>query len=167
MKPYQITIIYLLFTLIACKPGAHKLPDSAFKKTLTTTQIPGLKYSIGLPGGYIIKKSKGPDFSVYYFYPADTTNTTGFEGGFYMGNNPALFPAANDSCKEQKTKAYLFGNNENWTLNDCNGKYQVQLITNSNSGTDWPAYIHAFGNCKSKAELDKLLEVYATLQKTD
>jgi hypothetical protein len=165
--PNKIIPILLIVSFIfpSCKPGGRKsaFPDaSAFKKTLIKKQVPGTNYFISLPANYIIKKSNGPDFSVYYFYSADTTNHTSFLGGFYLGNSPGAF--ATDSCKQSQLKSYLLGAQQDWTLYNCNNRYIIQIITNSRSKYDWARFIHAFGSCKSMAELNKLFDVYSTLE---
>ena len=104
---------------------------------------------------------------VYYFYPAYTTNHTGFSGGFYFGNHPSQFPAKSESCKTEKLKSEMFDQNVNWTIYNCNEDYSIQSITYSKSGEGWNELIHIFGNAKSNKDLDKLLFIFTTMKKKE
>jgi hypothetical protein len=109
--------LVLLFTLGACN-GATKqtIPaDSPFKKSLVQKEVVGTYYLISLPAKYMIKESRGVDFSVYYFYPADTTNKTAFQGGFYLGNAPGGFEV-DTLCKQEDRNGYILGSNEKWSV---------------------------------------------------
>ena len=94
----QLTMIVLLTTLTLNSCGqnndhksVYSSADTTFIKSLGEKQLGKSKYSIFLPTDYAIGETNGEDFSVYYFYPADTTNHTGFSGGIYFGSHPSQF----------------------------------------------------------------------------
>ncbi|QRY60430.1 hypothetical protein [Sphingobacterium siyangense] len=170
----QLTMIVLLTTLTLTswgKNNGHRAvsssADTAYIKSLEERQIGGSKYSVFLPTDYAIKETNGGDFSIYSFYPTDTTNHTGFSGGFYFGNHPSQFPAKSKSCKTAYLKSEILDQNVKWTIYNCNGNYLIQTITNSKSGEGWNELIHIFGNAKSTKDLDKLLFIFTTIKKKE
>lgn len=144
----------------------HPVIKSAFQKSLVQKKIKGTYYYLSVPVNYVIKENQGPDFSVYYFYSSDTADKKSFRGGFYLGNAPGGFSGDYDSCKTEKLYSPILGDNKPWTVYNCDGNYSIQIITDRKSGMKWGKLIHAFGNAGSRVEINKLLEVYATLTKT-
>ena len=136
----------------------------AFENSLTELQIGKSNYYISLPLNYIIEEKEGIDFSVYYFVPKDTTLKASFKGGMYFGNFPSEFAPENDSCKTSQIKNKLLEEYREWTVYNCNGKYEIQTITDSKSGEDWNEKIHAFGSANSESDMKKLLIIYTTLK---
>jgi len=171
-KKFKSTLLLLTIVLMfganACiNSEKRKFIDSAFKKSLIEQKVKGTNYTIQLPDTYQIKERRGVDFSVYYFSPSDTTNKTSFRGGFYLGNNGAGFGRDYDSCETRTVSSVILNVEENWSLYDCNGKYHIEIITDSKTGLDWATMLHAFGRADSEIELKKLLEVYSTLEVKD
>src|ERR1700759_2724737 len=88
--------IFLFYCITAClfwgcKSNNHPIIISAFQKSLVQKKIKGTTYYLSIPANYVIKENNGPDFSVYYFYPSDTSDRKSFRGGFYLGNAPGGF----------------------------------------------------------------------------
>jgi hypothetical protein len=158
---FPIVVIVSIFLLMGCygngkKPVADPLSNDPYKKYLAKTEtFEG--YNISLPKGYKIRVNNQIDFSVLYFYPIDTNNTTGYRGGLYFGGHAAGFGPESDSCKVDSLQSPILGGIKRWTLYDCKGKYTVQIITDSKSGENWNTVIHAFGHAKSKTELHKII----------
>lgn len=150
---------------MACQNKHHPPTESAFQKTLVKKEIKGTFYYLCLPVNYVIKKTDGPDFSIYYFYPSDINDKKSFRGGFYLGNAPGEFDRSYDSCKVENLHSPILGVDKIWTLYNCEGQFSTQIITNSESGMAWAQYIHAFGKAGSENEINKLLVVYSTLSK--
>ncbi|MNK85034.1 hypothetical protein D3C87_1049020 [compost metagenome] len=170
----QLTMIVLLTTLALTSGGqnndyksVHCSADSVFIKSLKERQIGVSKYFISLPTDFAMYETNGEDFSVYSFYPTDTTHHTGFSGGLYFGNHPSQFPAKSKSCKIEKLKSEIFDQNVNWTIYSCDESYSIQSIMDSKSGEGWNELIHMFGNAKSTKQLDKLLFIFTTIKKKD
>lgn len=168
------TVIYLINILIAaslissCNTSDKRKVDSdkqdAFRKSLKEQQIEGVNFYISLPPTYAIKMNEGPDFSVYYIQPVDTTVKTAFTAGLYFGNYPHTFEAPNDSCQITKTNGNILGENTDWTVYHCGERYSIQAIVDSHSGEGWNSKIHSFGHAYSESDLTKILEIYSTLQ---
>ncbi|WP_286840838.1 MULTISPECIES: hypothetical protein [Sphingobacterium] len=170
----QLTMIVLLTTSTLTSFGQnndHKSVDhsvdTTFVKSLEERQLGGSKYSISLPTDYAMNETNGEDFSVYHFYPADTTDHTGFSGGLYFGNHPSQFPAKSRSCKTEHLKIEIFGQDVSWTIYNCNEDYSIQSIMYSKSGEGWNELVHMFGKAKSTKDLDKLLFIFKTMKKKE
>jgi len=149
--------------LLGCQNNYHHTVKSAFQKSLIQKRIKGTPYNLSLPANYVVKEKDGPDFSVYYFQPYDTADKTSFRGGFHLGNAPGSFNKDYSTCKTDSLHSSFLGEDKQWTIYDCDGKYSIQIITGSKSGMSWGRLIHSFGRANSKAEVNKLLEVYSTL----
>ena len=160
---YHFTLLFIVTS--ACNGQAINSTqvDSQFKNNLHQRKIDSTDYRISLPVNYIIKESRGPDFTVYYFHSADTADRKSFSGGFYLGNWPSRSAFVNSDCKEEQINSYLLGENKEWTLYRCGNIYKVQIITDSKSGQDWSQFIQAFGMAATRSDLDKLLEIFSTL----
>jgi hypothetical protein len=142
-----------------------RLVSSSFIDSLKEKQIEDTGYYISIPTGYFIKENRGPDFSVFYLVPIDTTVNVDFSGGLYFGNFPGKFPPPNDSCKVEMIKGEIFSSNADWTVFDCGKAYSIQAIVTNRFSTGWNNQIHAFGHGTSKSELYKILYMFATLNK--
>ncbi|TDO96593.1 hypothetical protein [Flavobacterium sp. 245] len=159
---------FLIFTILGCSDKKTKpIPENPYLKELAEKQIGDSKYYISIPKKYTIKENIGPDFSVYYFVPADTTATAAFSGGFYFGNYPSLFESASDSCKTEKIKSKILNKNADWRVYNCKGKYSIQSIFESGSNEGWNQYIHAFANANSAADLKKVFLILETMKKKE
>lgn len=162
---------FAIFFLNSCSGISNKQAgnsmdvDSLFVSELTERQLGESGYRISIPADYFIEASKGEDFEVYYFQPADTTVQAHFSAGVYFGNFPHKFNPDNDSCTTETTASKILGKNAEWTLYNSNGKYLIQTIVGSGSGESWNKYVHAFGNADSIAELPKLFAIFRTIKK--
>ncbi|KAF2332012.1 hypothetical protein [Flavobacterium daemonense] len=158
--------VFLILTILGCSDRKTKsIPQNPYLKELTEKQIGETNYYISIPKKYTIKENRGPDFSVYYFFPIDTTDTASFSGGFYFGNYPSLFEASSDSCKTEKRKSNILNKDTDWTVYNCNGKYSIQSIVESGSNEGWNHYIHAFANANSTADLKKIFLILETMKR--
>jgi len=165
---YQFHLTIISFALlIACnaqiKKNPENLVDSSFKKHLILRQIGKSKYFISIPANYKLEERNGPDFSVYYFKPADSTDIKYFSGGFYFGNYPSFFKPINNQCQTTSLQSKILNKLEEWTQYTCDSSYSVQVIINSGDDEGWNEKIHAFGNAKSKEDVDKALLIFSTL----
>jgi len=165
-----ITFLLSVFLFAGCGQDSNKksdnsLTDNSYINELVEKQIGESNYYISIPKDYTIKATDGPDFSVYYFYPTDTTIVANYSGGFYFGNHPSQFPLDSVSCKTDNSKSKILGENTDWTIYNCNNKYSIQTIIDSKSGEGWNEFIHAFGSSNSKTDLNKLLNIFTTMKK--
>ncbi|MCL1937260.1 MAG: hypothetical protein FWF52_02555 [Candidatus Azobacteroides sp.] len=161
----------VVFFLSSCRGTGNKqtegdsLPDSLFINTLIERQLGTSQYRISIPSDYFIDVMKGADFDVYYFQPTDTTVPAAFAAGVYFGNQPSEFSPDNDSCKTEEVESKILGKKAKWTIYNCEGKYHIQTIIDSESGEIWNESIHAFGIANSSVELPKLFDIFLTLRK--
>ncbi|KAF2510124.1 hypothetical protein EYY60_11470 [Flavobacterium zhairuonense] len=159
--------LFLILTFLGCSDAKKPKPvaTNPYLKELTEKQIGESNYYISIPKKYTIKENRGPDFSVYYFYPADTSDTTSFSGGFYFGNHPSEFQVNSDSCKTEKIKSKILNKNADWTVYNCQGKYSIQSIIESGSDEGWNQYIHAFAGANSSTDLKKVFLILETMKR--
>ncbi len=159
--------VFLSLTILGCSDKKTKhIPENPYLKQLTEKQIGETNYYISIPKKYTIKENRGPDFSVYYFYPTDTTAAAAFSGGFYFGNHPSLFEPS-DSCKTEKIQRKILKKNTEWTVYNCKGKYSIQSIVESGSSKGWNQYIHAFASANSAADLKNIFLILETMKKKE
>ncbi|WP_157593757.1 hypothetical protein [Pontibacter actiniarum] len=137
--------------------------SDSFRASLTEVQIGGSGYYIALPPNYSITEKEGPDFSVYYFTPTDTTGVPAYSAGLYFGNYPSKFGP--DSCKTDVLTGKVLHSTSNWTTYACDGKYFTETIAESKSGAGWNRMIHAFGGGTNASALDKTMVIFSTLRK--
>src|SRR5690348_1332248 len=162
-------IISGLTIIIGCQETSKNKKQNVSENTPGKTQlaqnrIGNSNYYISIPRDYILKENEGPDFSVFYFYPADTTNQPPFAGGIYFGNFPTMFNPENDSCKVKDITIKFLDSLANWSVYECPGKYFVQTIAEIKDSADWSEKIHAFGNAKTKEGLNTVLEIFGTMK---
>lgn len=138
--------------------------DESFTKSLKEKQIGNSKFYISIPTDYSIKENRGPDFSVFYIAPTDTTIKDDFNCGLYFGNNPSLFPPDNNKCKEETVKSEILNQYIEWTVYVCGQNYSIQTIVENKKNEGWNEQIHAFGHGKSVTDIDKVLKIYSTLK---
>jgi hypothetical protein len=158
----------IIFIQTSCNNNATKDNSNAEKISkiiLTEKPIGESGYVISIPADYSITTSKGPDFSVYYFSPTDTTAKDKLSGGLYFGNFPNEFEADSDSCKAETLKGKILDNIQDWTVYNCKEDYTIQTITDNKKGEGWNQRVHAFGHAISKDELKTILDIYSTLKK--
>jgi hypothetical protein len=162
-------LLLTVLLLMSCNSSSKKNVDNnqidkGFGNSLTEKQIGKSNFYISLPTDYAIKTHNGPDFSVYYFSPKDTSVKPSFSGGIYFGNFPHEFEPKNDSCKTSTVKGVILHSSQDWTVYNCNEDFTVQTIVESKSGEGWNERIHVFGTAVSREEMQKLLDIYVTLK---
>jgi len=165
---YVFCLTWIISIQTSCNnnsPKDNSGAENRVKITLTEKPIGESGYFISVPSDYSITTSNGPDFSVYYFSPTDTTVTDKLSGGLYFGNFPHEFEADNDSCKTEVLKGKIFDNMQEWTVYNCEGDFSIQTIAENKKGEGWNQRIHAFGHAKSNDELLTILDIYSTLRK--
>jgi hypothetical protein len=62
-------------------------------------------------------------------------------------------------------KGDILNENAEWTVFQCSADYSIQAIISNQYSKGWNSEIHAFGHGSSKNEINKLLKIYATLNK--
>lgn len=150
------TVLALLCLCMAATAHAQKKTPV---RTGAETPLGDTRYSISLPGDYTLETMQGPDFDVYYLRPKDSLVEASYTGGIYFGNHPSDDkPSGN--CRTEKIKSSFLNAARDFTLTTCE-EYDVQTVVNTGDEN----YIHAFGHGKSRADVDKLLKIYATLRR--
>src|SRR5690348_14914382 len=99
---YMFCLTSIVLILSSCNNDTSKdkrNTGNIGKIKLTEKPIGESGFVISIPFDYSITTSNGPDFSVYYFSPTDTTVKDKLSGGLYFGNFPHEFEPDNDSCK--------------------------------------------------------------------
>jgi hypothetical protein len=156
----------LLMTLAfwTCQNNADQ-KGSTFIKVLKEKQLGDTKFYISLPDKYLIKETRGEDFSVFYFNPGDSSLSDTFSGGIYFGNYPSEFRPENDSCKIEKVNGKILNSKDDWVLYICDNNYSIQTIIKNPKNNGWDNFIHVFGRGGSRSEINKLLDIFSTLKR--
>jgi hypothetical protein len=165
---YAFCLSSITFIQTSCNNRSTKYTSNSEKIrkiVLTEKPIGESGYVISIPADYSITTSDGTDFLVYYFSPNDTTAKDKLSGGLYFGNFPSQFEADDESCKTETLKGKILDNNQNWTVHNCKEVFSIQTIAVNEQGGEWNQRVHAFGQAKSKDELQTILDIFSTLKK--
>ncbi|AEE54241.1 hypothetical protein [Haliscomenobacter hydrossis] len=164
----KILMAIILLSACNCTGRKNSGPaqiDQTLTSSLVEQQIGESNFYIALPTGYFMKETKGLDFSVYYIAATDTTASGNFTAGLYFGDYPSEFQPDSDDCTSETRKGKILNVSKDWTLYNCNGQYTIQTIVDNESGAEGNKRIHAFGRVSKQTELDRILEIFATLVK--
>lgn len=166
-----LAIIAFSTLIISCNNSTQdsenkEAQENGYINSLIETPLGYGDYKISIPEDYIIEETEGPDFWVYYIYPKDTTDLSSFRAGLYLGGHPSEFSAENDDCSTEKIFGKILEQNKSWTVYRCDGTISIQAIVDGELDQGYQLRIHAFGNCASEEDMDKLLKVFSTLNKS-
>lgn len=172
MKPLTLFAFIAFLGFVSCTNTATtntivETKDTIVKTPLIETQVGKSNYLISIPANYKVVENEGPDFYAYYINSTDTTDTVSFSAGMYFGNHPSKFKPANDSCSTELIDGTILESNTEWTVYNCQGSYSLQAIADSKSGEHWNNLIHAFGNTSSDADIQQVIDIFATLRKKE
>ncbi len=164
-----LAIILFSTLIISCNNSrqnseSKEAQEDNYINSLVETPLGYGDYKISIPEDYIIEKTDGPDFWVYYIYPEDTTDLSSFRGGLYLGGHPSEFSAQNEDCSTEKILGKILEQNKNWTIYNCDGTISIQTIVDGGLDQGFQLRIHAFGNCASKEDMNNLFKVFSTLK---
>jgi hypothetical protein len=160
------TILFAAFVFLSsCKstPTGKDATNDSFLSGLVKQHISTSGFSISLPADYKIRQKEGPDFTVYYFAPADSTLKAAFTGGMYLGNFPSEFGPENDSCKSSTIKAILLGKERDWKSFSCDSSFFAQTIVDNKDGD--ATKVHVFGRGTTAENLNRMIRIFSTLRK--
>ena len=165
---YMFWLTSIVLILSSCNNDTSKdkrKTGKISKIKLTEKPIGESGFVISIPVDYSITTSNGPDFSVYYFSPTDTTVKDKLSVGLYFGNFPHEFEPDNDSCKTETLKGKILDAMQEWAVYNCKGNFSIQTIVENKKGEGWDQRVHAFGHAKNRGELQTILDIYTTLRK--
>jgi hypothetical protein len=179
-KPVYLSKSILLGSVVlsfsACQPDQSSVTSQkpAAKPVVPTVVSPPplvehaldkTDFYLSIPSRFALKTTNGPDFSVYYFAPADTTVQADFLSGIYLGGYPQKDQADSlAGCQTRRTAISVLGHPATFTIHRCATGYTVNSVFDSHSGQGWNAQVNAFGEAKSAAGLRQLLNVFTTLR---
>jgi len=135
-----------------------------FKKSLIKNKLGKSDFYASLPKNYKFDELQGEDFNVFYFTNIDTTIIS-FSEGFYFGNHPSEIKISKDSCKTGIMQGEVFNKKRKWRIYNCNNTRLIETIINNKYSSEWDKRIHIFGESKNKKDLNKLIDIYSTLNK--
>jgi hypothetical protein len=159
---HRITTLTALLTFSIL--SSLNATSQANDKNLVEFRAGNSDYYISLPKNYTLKQNQGPDFSVFYFMPEDTNAQAKYAGGFYLGDYPNRFGPESDSCMTTTMGTTLLDSAATWTVYECRGFFTLQTVIETGPNGGWGSKVHAFGSAASKADMDKVLAIYATLK---
>lgn len=159
---FSFLLIIALF--FSCQSATQSSGDP-FIRQLIMHKLDHSNFSISIPSDYIVSEKAGPDFSVYYFEPKKKDSTAAYIAGLYFGNHPGVFSA--DSCKTEMLSGNILGRAADWNVADCDGKITIQTVVENGLDKGWNRQIHGFGSTTDRADLQKILAIYSTLEESN
>ena len=123
------------------------------------------EYQISVWGNYSIEERNGPDFTVYYFYPADTTKKLFGNGGIYFGGHPQhIRPDADKKLvKDSLIVGNLLGKKVDWTIFDYGTSISAETILEMGDYEKISAFAHGY----SYSDIDSLISALESLKRKE
>jgi hypothetical protein len=143
------------FLFASCGSDAdHQQQDTTALATPAAPETP--PFSIDLLPGYKIEKQVGPDFTVYYFQPTDTSQSFN-EGGIYFGAAPDTSSPRTQSYTKREFRDVFMGDTAEWREFTTDTYVQREVYVEKNPNEK----IHSWCYSNDPAMMEKL---YAMIQ---
>lgn len=165
MKAFILVFLTLSFfiSFFSCGSGNNNaantvLPGQKISKSLSSNST----YKISVWNNYSIEESIGPDFTVYYIVPGDTSKILFGTGGLYFGGHPQKI-APNEKkklLKDSLLDGNLLGKKITWTIFDYGNTLSAETIVELG---DYDK-ISAFAHGHSYSDIDSLISVLESLK---
>ena len=135
--------------------------NSARQKT-TKRLASNSDYKISVWNGYSIEEKNGPDFTIYYLYPTDTTKKLYGNGGIYFGGYPQRIRSERDKklIKDSLLNGTLLGRKIMWTIFDYGNSLSAETVLELGAHDK----ISAFASGQSYSDIDSLIRTFESLK---
>jgi hypothetical protein len=154
---------FITVILFSCKSKTNNSIDTITTRQKITKKLSSSSdYKISVWNDYSIEEKNGPDFTVYYLYPTDTTKKLFGNGGIYFGGYPErIRPDENKKLiKDSLLNGNLLDKNITWTIFDYGKSLSAETILELG---DYDK-VSAFVNGHSYSDIDSLIRILETLK---
>jgi hypothetical protein len=154
---------FITFIFFSCKSRTNNSIDTITTRQKITKKLSSNSdYKISVWNDYSIEEKNGPDFTVYYLYPTDTTKKLFGNGGIYFGGYPErIRPDENKKLiKDSLLNGNLLDKKITWTIFDYGNSLSAETILELG---DYDK-VSAFVNGHSYSDIDSLIRILETLK---
>ena len=159
-------LISLCIFLFSCSSRTNNSGNRISAKQKTVRWLASnSEYQISVWGNYSIEERNGPDFTVYYLYPADTTKKLFGNGGIYFGGHPQRIRPDGDKklVKDSLITGTLLGKKVGWTIFDYGTSISAETILEMGDYEKISAFAHGY----SYSDIDSLISVLESLKRKE
>ena len=163
MRPHVLLPLFITFLFISCNSRTNNIIDTDSTRQKITKQLSSNSdYKILLWNDYSIKERNGPDFTVYYLYPTDTTKKLSGNGGIYFGGHPQRIQPDGDKklIKDSLMNGNLLGKKITWTIFDYGNSISAETILELGNYDK----VSAFAYGQSYSDIDSLIRTLESLK---
>jgi hypothetical protein len=163
MRLNTLIFPFITFILFSCNSRTNNSIDTITSRQKITKKLSSNSdYQISVWNDYSIEEKNGPDFTVYYLYPTDTTKKLFGNGGIYFGGHPERIQPDGDKklIKDSLLNGNLLGKKTTWTIFDYGNSLSAETILEFG---DYDK-VSAFANGKSYSDIDSLIRILETLK---
>jgi hypothetical protein len=158
-------IIFLFFTFIifSCNSKSNNSIDKVTtRQKITKNLSSNSDYKISVWNDYSIEEKNGPDFTVYYLYPTDTSKKIFGNCGIYFGGHPERIRPDGDKklIKDSLINGNMLGKKTSWTIFDYGNSLSAETILEFG---DYDK-VDAFANGQSYSDIDSLIKTLESLK---
>lgn len=163
MRHHVLPSLFALFLFFSCNRGPNNSIDTNSPRQKVTKKLSSNSdYNISVWNDYTIEKKNGPDFTVYYLYPTDTTKKLFGNGGIYFGGNPQRIRPVGEKklVKDSFLNGNLLGKPITWTIFDYGNSLSAETILELGDYEKVSAF--AYGH--SYSDIDSLIKTLESLK---
>ena len=168
MRPHLLMLLLIsnCVFLFSCKSRTSNDENKiSSKQKIVKRLAPNSEFQILIWTDYKIEERNGPDFTVYYFYPVDTTKKLFGTGGVYFGGHPQRIQPDGEKklIKDSLVVGNLLGKKIDWTLFDYGSNITAETILEMG---DYEK-VSAFASGHSYSDIDSLIKVMESLTRKE
>jgi hypothetical protein len=166
MRPHLSIFLFTAFCVlfVSCKSETNNSVDTiSARQKITKKLSSNSDYQISVWNDYSIEEKNGPDFTVYYLYPTDTTKKLFGNAGIYFGGYPQRIRPDGDKklVRESLISGNLLGKKIAWTIFDYGNSISAKTILELGDYDKVSAF--AYGH--SYSDIDSLTNVLESLKR--
>ncbi|HEX7902320.1 MAG TPA: hypothetical protein VF487_00475 [Chitinophagaceae bacterium] len=157
---------YLLIFLFSCSSSTNDNEDKILSKQKIVKSLgSNSAYQISVWENYSIEERNGPDFTVYYLYPADTTKELFGNGGIYFGGHPQRIQPDGDKklIKDSLIVGNFLGKKVDWIIFDYGSSISAETILEMGDYEKISAFAYGHGY----SDIDSLISVLESLKRKE
>jgi len=163
MRPHVLIFLFITLLLFSCNSRTtNSIDTNSTRQKITKKLSSNSDYKISIWNDYSIEEKNGPDFTVYYLYPTDTTKKLFGNGGIYFGGHPQRIRPDGEKklIKDSLLNGNLLGKKTTWTIFDYGSSLSAETILELGDYDKVSAF--AYGH--SYSDIDSLIKTLESLK---